>query len=59
MTLIWEKMSFCPYFLKYLAICPCFETVQEYVPILKLNFFKIDFQCKTRFIKNQVIGNET
>ena len=36
-------------FWNYLAIYPYF----------KLDFLKIEFQWKTRFLENQVIGNQT
>ena len=46
-------------FLKNLAICLYFETIQVRVPILKLNFLKIEFQCKTQFVENRVWGDQT
>ena len=33
-------MGFCPYFVKNLAQCPCFETIKHRVPILKLDLKK-------------------
>ena len=38
-----------PMFLNYLGKCPCF----------KLDFLKIEFQWKTRYLDNRVIGNQT
>ena len=32
------------------------ETIKGDAPILKLNFLKIEFQCKTWFLENQVIA---
>jgi len=40
-------MGFCPYFLKYLAQHPCFETIYRNIPILKLDFLKIEFQSSS------------
>ena len=39
-----EILAFYPYFLKYLAICPCFEIIYVHAPISKLDFIKIEFQ---------------
>ena len=33
------------------------ETNYGNVPVLKLDFLKIEFQFKTRFLENQVIAN--
>ena len=35
-------MSFFPYFKKNLAQCPYFETIKHCVPVLKLDFNKIE-----------------
>ena len=43
-SLIWEKMGFCPFFLKYPAKCPMSKTNQGNALILKLDFLKIEFQ---------------
>ena len=39
-------MGFCPYFLKYLSQCFCFETIKYCVPILKLDLKKIELQVE-------------
>ena len=36
-----------PYFLKYSANYSCFETIKYRVPVLKLDFLKIEFQCNS------------
>ena len=41
-----EKMGFCPYFLKNLTQCSLFETIKHRVPILKLDFNKIELQVE-------------
>ena len=41
------------------AKCYYSEIIYQYAPVLELNFLKIKFQCKTRFVENQVIGNQT
>ena len=40
------KMGFCPYFLKYLAQCFCFETIKHCVFVLKFDFKKIELQVE-------------
>ena len=41
------KMCFCPYFVKNLAQCLCFETIKHRIPVLKLNLKKkIKLQVK-------------
>ena len=49
-----------PFFLKKYPIkCPIFETIYKgNAPILKLDFLKIEFQFKTRFLDNRVIANQ-
>ena len=39
-------LGFCPYFAKITAICPYFETIKVHVPVLKLNFNKIELQVE-------------
>ena len=41
-----EKMGFCPYFFKNLTQCSLFETIKLRVPILKLDFNKIELQIE-------------
>ena len=44
---------------KYPIKCLIFETIyKENAPILKLDFLKIEFQFKTRFLDNRVIANQ-
>ena len=38
---------------------PCFEIIQVHALVLKLDFIKIEFQCKTRFFKNRVWDDQT
>jgi len=46
---------------KYSFHSKCYysEIIYQYAPVLELNFLKIKFQCKIRFVENQVIGNQT
>ena len=46
-----EKMGFCPYFFKNLTQCSLFETIKHRVPILKLDFNKIELQIELDFNK--------
>ena len=39
-------LGFCPYFAKITAICPYFETIKVHVPVLKLDFNKIELQVE-------------
>ena len=62
-TLSWNvisitaKMGFCPFFLKNPAKCPMFENNYGNAPILKFDFLKSSFKCKTRFLEHRVIAN--
>ena len=51
------KMCFCPYFVKNLAQCFCFETIKHRVPVLKLNFNKIKFYIKLDILKIKLYVN--
>ena len=53
----WEKMSICLFRQNFSAKCPISETIYGNVPVLKLNFLKIEFQLKTRFLDNRVVAN--
>ena len=44
------KMGFCPYFLKYLAQCLCFETIKQNTPV-----FETRVLYKTQYPQNRVI----
>ena len=54
-ALLRAKMGKFPFRAKYIAFCPLSQTNQGNAPLLKLNFLKIKFQFKTRFLDNQVI----
>ena len=45
--------------LKNVAKCSCSKTIQQNILILKLDFLKIEFYIETRFLENQVIGDQT
>ena len=53
------KMAKYPFCLKVPAKCLCSKTILRYVPFFKLDFLKIKFQCKTRFVENRVTSNQT
>ena len=55
-SLMQAKMGIDPFRPKVVAKCPISETIERYAPILKLDFLKIEFQCKTRFLENRVIA---
>ena len=38
---------------------PLSNTIEQYALVLKFDFLKIEFQCKTHFVENRVIGNKT
>ena len=50
-------MAICPFHQNFLAKCSMFETIYGNAPVLKLEFLKIEFQFKTRFLDNRVIQN--
>ena len=52
-----EKIGKCPFHTNFPAFCPISQTNQGNAPVLKLNFLKIEFQFKTRFLDNRVIAN--
>ena len=54
-----EKIDFCPFHLKDVAKCLYSEIIQQNIPILKLDFLKIEFYIETRFLENPVIDNQT
>ena len=41
-SLLQENLAFCPYWAKYLAICPSFQTIQGRVSISILDYTKIE-----------------
>ena len=54
-----RKWAFALFLKKYSIKCPIFETIYKgNAPILKLDFLKIEFQFKTRFLDNRVIANQ-
>ena len=45
-----------PFWRKVPAKYSISETIKGYVPVLKLDFLKVEFQCKTRLLENRVIA---
>ena len=61
-----EKLQVCqgenwplPFSHKKSSMFPLSQTNQRNALILKPNFLKIEFQCKTRFVENRVWSNQT
>ena len=63
-----EILGFCPYFAKKKKkkeeeiICPCFQTIWVYVPVLVLNYPKASFYMKLNYttiglLKVQIVYN--
>ena len=56
MRMYWRgKMGFCPFFVKILAQCLCFETIKYRILILKFDLKKNQVTSETQHYQSRVI----